>query len=107
MSINFEDMPRLTTRQVAALEEAAGRVSRMTGGSIRTWDIVFHPEVRPGRGNDITAWWADGENMATQYVDVYGNGSLVVSETDLTHNDSDEDHFDEDGICGCDIEAAK
>ena len=56
-------------------------------------------ETRPGRGQDLSAWATDGEYMATQHLDVYGNGPLIVSSIELMHNDADEEHFDEDGNC--------
>ncbi|MDQ0756104.1 hypothetical protein [Arthrobacter sp. B3I4] len=101
MSIWNHDLPRLTEKQRAALELAARRVENMHGSHLGFWGIVYAEEVRPGRGHDITAWAADGEAIATQYLDPYGNGPLVFSQTELIHNDADEDHHDEDGNCEC------
>ncbi len=101
MSIWNHDLTRLTEKQVIALEGATSRIERAHGASLGFWGIVYAEEVRPGRGHDITAWAADGELIATQYLDPYGNGPLVLSSTDLIHNDSDEEHFNDDGICVC------
>lgn len=91
----------LTQKQVKALDEATGRAEKIAGQDLGQWHVSYRPESRPGRGHDITAWAADGEYMATQYLDPYGNGPLVVSAIDLLHNDSDEDHFDPEGCCSC------
>lgn len=103
MSTLFEDMARLTEKQKTALDKAAERVKDMSGSNLGLWGIVFHPETRPGRGHDITAWAADGEHVATQYLDVYGHGSLVISAIDVIHNDSNEDHFNSLGVCLCEV----
>lgn len=101
MSTNFEDLERLTEKQQVALDEAAARVERITKDVPSSWDIAFRPERRRGRGRDIVAWTADGEHVATLYCDVYGNGPLVVGSFDLMHNDSDDDHGDDEGNCDC------
>ncbi len=95
----IEQTEHMTERQIKAMEQAGGRVENICGQSLGRWHIAFEVETRPGRGRDLTAWAADGEYMATQYLDVYGNGSLVVSSIDVVHNDSDEEHFDEYGDC--------
>ncbi|MCQ1951597.1 hypothetical protein NNX28_16895 [Arthrobacter sp. zg-Y859] len=94
-------MSTLTDRQQKALEQAERRIEVITGTDLGEWHIAYQPESRPGRGHDLSAWASDGEHMATQYLDPYGNGALVVYSIDLIHNDSDEEHFDEDGICDC------
>jgi hypothetical protein len=101
VSIKFEDEKRLTNRQKVALDKAAERVKVITGSALSLWDIAFNEEIRPGRGHDITAWSADGEHIATQYLDPYGHGALVIAATDLIHNDSDEEHFNSLGNCKC------
>ena len=103
MSFGYEDAQRLTDKQKAALSKASERASAITGSTIGLWDIAFHPEVRPGRGHDITAWTADGEHVVTQYLDPYGHGALVVAALDLIHNDADEDHFNSLGRCQCKV----
>ena len=105
MTTNYEDRPHLTSKQIAALDEAAARVDRITKSLLGSWDIVFRPEQRPGRGRDIIAWLADGEYVATLYCDVYGNGPLIVGSFDLIHNDADEEHGDEEGNCDCETTA--
>lgn len=104
MSVWQEDAARLTEKQVKALEEADGRVENIAGQNLGRWYITYEQEHRPGRGHDITAWAADGEFMATAYVDVYGRLSLTVSAIELIHNDGDEDHFDENGDCECETQ---
>lgn len=94
-------MSTLTDKQQKALDEAERRIQVITGARLGCWHIAYEPEIRPGRGHDLSAWASDGEHMATQYLDPYGHGALVVSSIDLIHNDSGEDHFDEDGICEC------
>lgn len=101
MSYGYEDGQRLNEKQKNALDKAAQRVRAITGSNLGIWDIAYRDEVRPGRGHDITAWMADGEHMAIQYLDPYGHGALVVSAIDLIHNDADEDHFNSLGHCGC------
>ena len=101
MTTKYEDRAQLTSKQLIALDEAADRTDRITKSVLGSWDIVFHPETRPGRGKAITAWMADGEHVATYYCDVYGYGSLVVGSFDLIHNDSDEEHGDDEGNCDC------
>ena len=98
-------MSTLTDRQQKALEVAERRIEVITGSNLGEWHIAYQPESRPGRGHDISAWACDGEYLATQYLDPYGNGDLVVSGIDLIHSDSDEEHFDEDGICECAADA--
>ena len=93
------DKAKLTERQIKALDEAEQRVENIAGQNLGNWHIAYAEEVRPYRGHDITAWAADGEFMATAYIDVYGNGPLVVSAIELIHNDSDEGHFDDNGDC--------
>lgn len=97
----IEQKEQLTEKQVKALEEADVRVGKICGTDLGRWHIALDPETRPGRGHDLTAWAADGEHMATQYLDPYGYGPLVVSSIDLIHNDDDEDHFDAEGECKC------
>lgn len=101
MTIWNHDLPRLTEKQRIALDGAESRVERAHGESLGHWGIVYAEEARPGRGHDITAWAAGDGLIATQYLDPYGNGPLVLSSTDLIHNDSDEDHFKDDGTCYC------
>lgn len=96
-----EQTEHMTERQIKAMEEADQRVKSICGHDLGRWHIAFEAETRPGRGRDLTAWAADGEYMATQYLDPYGDGALVVSFIDLVHNDSDEDHFTEEGTCEC------
>ncbi len=95
----IEQKKHLTEKQIKALEEAGGRVENICGQDLGRWHIALEEETRPGRGHDLTAWAADGEYMATQYLDPYGYGSLVVSSIDVMHNDADEEHFDENGDC--------
>lgn len=94
-----DDMAKLTEKQVKALEKAEGRVENIAGQDLGNWHIAYREESRPGRGHDIYAWAADGEFMATAYIDVYGSLSLVVCAIELIHSDGDEDHFDEYGDC--------
>jgi len=101
MTIKYEDLHRLTTKQQAALNKAEERAEAITESSLGLWDISFRDETRPGRGHDITAWYADGEHLVVQYLDPYGSGPLVVSSLDLIHNDDDEEHFNDEGNCGC------
>ena len=103
MSIAYEDAQQLNAKQRAALNKAAKRAEAITGSSIGLWGVVYHPETRPGRGHDITAWTADGEHVVTQYLDPYGHGALVVAALDLIHNDADEDHFNSLGHCECKV----
>lgn len=98
-SVWGEQRDQLTDRQLKALEDSDRRVQAICGQDLGRWHIAFEDETRKGRGRDLTAWAADGEYMATQYLDPYGNGALVVSEINLIHNDADEDHFDEYGNC--------
>ena len=95
----IEQKKHLTAKQIKALEEADGRVENICGQDLGRWHIALEEETRPGRGHDLTAWAADGEYSATQYLDPYGYGSLVVSSIDVMHNDADEEHFDENGDC--------
>lgn len=96
------DAPLLTEKQTLALVEATGEAERITGGeTIGRWHISYEAETRPGRGHCIVAWAANGEYLATQYLDPYGRGSLVVAELNVIHNDYDEEHFDENGACEC------
>lgn len=92
-------MSYLTDRQQKALDRATRRVENITGTSTWDWSIAYQPEIRPGRGHDLTAWAADGEHLAIQYLDPYGSGALVVSEINVLHNDADWDHFDDEGNC--------
>lgn len=101
MSIKYEDEKLLTDKQKAALNKATERVRTITGYTPGLWDIAFSEETRPGRGRDITAWTADGEHLATQYLDPYGHGALVIAALDLIHNDADEEHFNSLGHCEC------
>ena len=94
-----EDLAKLKHPQVKALESAEDRAETITGQNLGKWHIAYQEETRPGRGHDISAWASDGEYLATQYLDPYGNGALVVSQINLLHNDIDEDHFDEYGDC--------
>ena len=94
-----EDRARLTAKQLKAMDEADDRVQNITGTDLGMWHIAYGEETHPGRGHDITAWAADGEHMATQYLDPYGSGPLVLCAIDVLHNDADEDHFDENGDC--------
>ena len=94
-----EDMAKLTAKQIKALEEADKRAEHIAGQDLGRWHIAYEEETRPGRGHGITAWAADGEYLATKYLDPYGNGPLVIAELDLIHNDSDEEHFDDEGNC--------
>lgn len=93
------DKARLTPRQVSELETMNTRAEKITGAILGPWAIAYQDESRPGRGHSITAWAADGENLATAYLDPYGHGPLVIAEIDLIHNDADEDHFDAEGKC--------
>lgn len=93
------DKERLKDRQVAELETMHARAKKITGEDLGRWHIAYDDESRPGRGHSITAWAADGENLATAYLDPYGHGPLVICSVELIHNDSDEEHFDEDGRC--------
>jgi len=95
----LEQQKQMTERQVKALTEADARVEKICGHDLGRWFVAFETEIRPGRGRDLSAWASDGEYMATQYLDVYGHGSLVVSSIDVMHNDADEEHFDEEGNC--------
>lgn len=95
----FEQQEQMTERQVKALSEADARAQNICGQGLGRWHVAFEAETRPGRGQDLTAWATDGEYMATQYLDVYGNGPLIVSSIELMHNDADEEHFDEYGDC--------
>ena len=101
MSVKYEDRPRLKEKQIAALDAGLKRAETIAGGSFACWDIVFREETRPGRGHEIIAWTGDSDYVVTQYLDPYGNGPLVVCTIDVIHNDSDEDHFNEDGHCQC------
>ncbi|WNM64575.1 hypothetical protein SEA_MIDNIGHTRAIN_88 [Arthrobacter phage MidnightRain] len=101
MTIWNHDLPRLTEKQRIALERAEARIERAHGTSLGHWGIVYAEEARPGRGHDITAWAADGELIATQYLDPYGSGPLVLASTEVIHNDSNDDHFKDDGNCVC------
>jgi hypothetical protein len=101
MSVRYEDRPRLKEKQIAALDKGLKRAEAITGTSLATWDIVFREETRPGRGHDLIAWTGDSDYVVTQYLDPYGNGPLVVCTIDVIHNDSDEDHFNEYGVCEC------
>jgi hypothetical protein len=92
---------QLTQKQETALDDALVRVEAMTGSEMRDWSIEYKPETRPGRGHDIIAWTADSDYMANQYMDPYGNGTLVIARTEVIHNDADEDHFDDEGNCEC------
>ncbi|GAA1337280.1 hypothetical protein [Arthrobacter roseus] len=92
----------LTIRQVEALTQAHTRIHKIIGTHLGDWSIRYAEEIRPGRGHDITAWVADGEHTATQYLDPYGNGPLIVSRMIILHNDADEEHFDDEGNCNHD-----
>lgn len=94
-----EDRTKLTERQMTALDHADKRIRHMLDVDLGQWFISYQEEIRPGRGHDLTAWAADGEHLATQYLDPYGNGPLVLCELELLHNDADEDHFDDNGDC--------
>lgn len=94
-------MSTLTEKQETSLDEAEKRVEAMTGESLVRWHIEYQPETRPGRGHDISAWGLTDRYLATQFLDPYGNGSLVVSEYNVIHNDGDDDHFDDEGNCEC------
>lgn len=95
----LEQQEQMTERQIKALTEADARVEKICGEDLGRWHVAFEQEQRPGRGHDLSAWAANGEYMATQYLDVYGNGSLVVSSIDVMHNDYDDDHFNAEGNC--------
>lgn len=101
MSVRYEDRARLKNKQVVALDKAMQRAEEITGTLLGSWDIVFRDETRPNRGHDLVAWAGDSDYVVTQYLDPYGSGPLVVSTIDVIHNDSEEDHFNEDGGCGC------
>lgn len=95
------DAALLTVKQAKALDRATEQAEKIAGQDLGQWHVSYQPESRPGRGHDISAWATDGEYMATQYLDPYGNGPLVVSAIEVLHNDGDDDHFDPEGRCPC------
>ena len=55
------------------------------------WTTAYAEEVRHGRGNDLDATWANGEHFAQITVDVYGNWTASIAETEWLHSSSDEE----------------
>lgn len=94
-------MNQLNARQHEALATAQQRIESITGEVVFGWSVEYHPETRPGRGHDITAWARTDDHITNQFLDPYGNGSLTISEARIVHNDADETHIDVNGNCAC------
>lgn len=95
-------MAEFTERQLKALPEFVQRAKDAGAHTIETpdvthastfwsWTFVWREESRPGRGQDLDAFFNDGEFFVQITLDVYGNGSVSVAELNWIHGDSDEE----------------
>lgn len=91
-------VPEMTERQAKAWAEFVAEAQTYVSTSTipvdyRSWDWAtrWQDEVRPGRGQDMSAVWHDGEYVVQILCDVYGNGSVAVGETNWLHNGADEE----------------
>ena len=87
-------MSRLTEKQAAAWPEAIDRLKTcgaQVPADIRSWDVIYAEETRPGRGHHVNATFVDGEIFAQILMDVYGYPSTSFAALDWIHADSDEE----------------
>lgn len=88
--------PVMTDRQRRAWPEAVARAQKYILDyalpcSPDEWAICWLPEARTGRGHDLEALWASGDNAARIWLNVYGTASVSVYYADLIHADSWEE----------------
>ena len=93
-------MNGMTERQVKALAKRIEE-AKLHGAEISAyqpwsdnWHIRFADEVRPGRGQDLSAVWVDGDHVVVISLDVYGGGRMDVAEANFIHSGEE---------CQCDI----
>ena len=91
-------MSTATERQLAAWPEHVAEAQRyVTTSTVPTaldnhnWTRTWSEEVRPGRGQDLSAIYMDGEYVVHITLDVYGYGGVSVGETAWLHNSYDEE----------------
>jgi hypothetical protein len=84
--------PTFTERQAKAWEEDVRPVLVRHGiDGLRSWNLHWAEEVRPGRGHFLNATYVDGEHFAQVLMDVYGSPTVSVAELNWVHADSDEE----------------
>ncbi len=91
----------MTARQAAAWPEAIERLRKhgqydSIPADIRSWDVLWSEESRPGRGHALNATYVDGEVFAQVLMDVYGYPNVSIATLDWVHADSNEECD-----CGC------
>lgn len=91
-------MSEPTERQIAAWPASVAEAQRyVTTSTVPTeldnynWVRTWAEEVRPGRGQDLSAIYMDGEYVVQITLDVYGYGGVSVGETAWVHNSYDEE----------------
>ncbi len=87
-------MSTFTERQSAAWPEAIESLKvhyDSLPADIRSWDVIYSEEARPGRGHFINATYVDGEVFAQVLMDVSGYPSVSIARLDWIHADSDEE----------------
>lgn len=91
-------MSAATERQLAAWPDSIAEAQRYVNTSTLpasidhwNWTKEWAEEVRPGRGQDLSAIYMDGEYVVQIILDVYGNGSVSVAETTWVHSSSFEE----------------
>lgn len=93
-----DQTPALTERQAKAWPEAVARLREhydSIPADLRSWDVLYAEETRPGRGHFVNATWVDGEVFAQVLMDVYGQPNVSIADLSWVHADSDEE-------CACD-----
>lgn len=94
-------MATFTERQAKAFPEAITEAQRYVDGHIHDdithghWTVSWAEEFRPGRGQQFSGVWCDGEHLVHVLMDVYGYPSVSVAEVTWLHSSSDEE-------CDCD-----
>jgi len=90
-------MNEMTERQVKSLAEYIEDAKRHNiemddyhPGNCN-WHIRYSDEIRPGRGQDFSAVWCDGEHMVHITMDVYGHGHMGISSVNWMHGGEDCD----------------
>lgn len=94
-------LPEMTERQAKGWAEAVAEAQTYVDTSTiptdyHSWDWAtrWEDEVRPGRGQDMSATWCDGEYIVSILCGVYGDSSVGVGVTNWLHSSADEE-------CGC------
>lgn len=87
-------MNTLTEKQAAAWPEAIAKLRTYYDSipeNLRSWDVAYSEENRPGRGHFINATYVDGEVFAQILMDVYGYPNVSLAFFSWVHADSNEE----------------